>query len=75
MKIDKVKSPNKAYSISDFKIGDLCIGVSNEHIYLVVLSENDKKQLVDLTSNSIIRVGTMIPLLPCTGTLKITSIG
>ena len=54
MKINAKAPSIKTYTLSHFKIGDVCMGVKNEHYYLVVKSEKEKKQLVDLTENEII---------------------
>lgn len=48
MKINTKTPSIKTYTLSHFKIGDVCMGEKNEHYYLVVKSEKEKKQLVDL---------------------------
>ena len=44
MKINAKQPSIKAYTLSHFKIGDVCMGVRDEHYYLVVKSEKEKKQ-------------------------------
>ena len=39
MKINAKQPSIKAYTLSHFKIGDVCMGVRDEHYYLVVKSE------------------------------------
>ena len=50
------------------------MGVRDEHYYLVVESEKEKKQLVDLTENKIIRDGRTISLIPTIAELEATPI-
>lgn len=68
MKIAKVKTHN----IRELNFGDVCICHDNNHYYLVVKSENDKKQLIDLSENLIVREGAFLPLIPvdCELTIK-----
>lgn len=74
MKINAKTPSIKTYTLSHFKIGDVCMGVKNEHYYLVVKSEKEKKQLVDLTENEIIRDGRTISLIPTIAELEVTPI-
>lgn len=74
MKINAKQPSIKTYTLSRFKIGDVCMGVKNEHYYLVVESEKEKKQLVDLTENKIIRDGRTISLIPTIAELEATPI-
>ena len=74
MKINAKKPSIKTYTLSHFKIGDVCMGVKNEHYYLVVKSEKEKKQIVDLTENEIIRDGRTISLIPTIAELEVTPI-
>jgi hypothetical protein len=74
MKINAKTPSLKTYTLSHFKIGDVCMGVKNEHYYLVVKSEKEKKQLVDLTENEIIRDGRTISLIPTIAELEVTPI-
>lgn len=74
MKINTKTPSIKTYTLSDFKIGGVCMGVKNEHYYLVVESEKEKKQLVDLTENKIIRDGRTISLIPTIAELEATPI-
>lgn len=53
MKINAKQPSIKTYTLSHFKIGEVCMGVRDEHYYLVVKSEKEKKQIVDLTENEI----------------------
>ena len=55
MIINGKKPRIKTYPISQFTIGDVIMDSVREHYYLVVLSDNNKKQLVDLTDNRICR--------------------
>ena len=64
MKINAKQPSIKTYTLSRFKIGDVCMGVKNEHYYLVVESEKEKKQLVDLTENEIIRDAGYMRFIP-----------
>lgn len=74
MKINAKQPSIKTYTLSHFKIGDVCMGEKNEHYYLVVKSEKEKKQLVDLTENKIIRDGRTISLIPTIAELEATPI-
>ena len=74
MKINAKTPSLKTYTLSHFKIGDVCMGVKNEHYYLVVKSEKEKKQLVDLTENEIIRDGRTISLIPTIAEFEVTPI-
>lgn len=47
----------------------------NEHYYLVVKSEKEKKQLVDLTENEIIRDAGYMRFIPATAELNIKDVG
>lgn len=70
-----VREPRiRMYGINDVCIGDVCMGVKNEHYYLVVESENKKTQLVDLTENKIVRDGRTISLIPTIAELEVTPI-
>jgi hypothetical protein len=75
MKINTKTPSIKTYTLSDFKIGDVCMGVKNEHYYLVVESEKEKKQLVDLTENKIIRDAGYMRFIPATAELNIKDVG
>lgn len=75
MKINAKKPSVKTYTINHFDFGDICMSEMSGHYYLVVESENAKKQLVDLTDNKIIRVGTSIPLIPTEAELNVKSVG
>lgn len=74
MKINAKTPSIKTYTLSHFNIGDVCMGEKNEHYYLVVESEKEKKQLVDLTDNKIIRDGRTISLIPTIAELEATPI-
>lgn len=75
MKIN-VKTPSiKTYTLSHFKIGDVCMDEKNEHYYLVVKSEKEKKQLVDLTENEIIRDAGYMRFIPAIAELNIKDVG
>ena len=74
MKINAKQLSIKTYTLSHFKIGEVCMGVRDEHYYLVVESEKEKKQLVDLTENKIIRDGRTISLIPTITELEATPI-
>lgn len=56
------------------EIGDVCMGVKNEHYYLVVKSEKEKKQIVDLTENEIIRDAGYMRFIPATAELNIEDV-
>ena len=75
MKINTKTPSIKTYTLSHFKIGDVCMGVKNEHYYLVVKSEKEKKQLVDLTENEIIRDAGYMRFIPATAELNIKDVG
>lgn len=75
MKINEKQPSIKTYTLSRFKIGDVCMGVKNEHYYLVVESEKEKKQLVDLTENEIIRDAGYMRFIPATAELNIKDVG
>lgn len=75
MNIKKCDKKNCYYKFSDFKIGELCEMVSNGHICLVVSSENDKKQLVDLTDNRILRVVGNKSFIPVKAQVEVLSYG
>lgn len=75
MKINAKKPSIKTYTLRHFKIGDVCMGVKNEHYYLVVKSEKEKKQLVDLTENEIIRDAGCMGFIPATAELNIEDVG
>ena len=75
MKINTKTPSIKTYTLSDFKSGDVCMGVKNEHYYLVVESEKEKKQLVDLTENKIIRDAGYMRFIPATAELNIKDVG
>ena len=64
MKINAKQPSIKAYTLSHFKIGDVCMGVRDKHYYLVVKSEKEKKQIVDLTENEIIRDAGYMRFIP-----------
>lgn len=55
MIINGKKPRIKTYPMSQFVIGAVIMNPVKEHYYLIVLSENNKKQLVDLTDNRICR--------------------
>lgn len=72
----KGKEPKiKTHLLSYFGIGDVCLGADNGHYYLVVESENDKTQLVDLSDNKIIRDGRNIRLIEALAELNVKSVG
>ena len=75
MKINAKQPSIKTYTLSRFKIGDVCMGVKNEHYYLVVESEKEKKQLVDLTEKEIIRDAGYMRFIPATAELNIKDVG
>lgn len=75
MKINAKTPSLKTYKLSHFKIGDVCMGVKNEHYYLVVKSEKEKKQLVDLTENEIIRDAGYMRFIPAKAELNIKDVG
>ncbi len=75
MKINAKTPSIKTYTLSHFKIGDVCMGVKNEHYYLVVKSEKEKKQLVDLTENEIIRDAGYMRFIPAIAELNIKDVG
>ena len=75
MKINTKTPSIETYTLSHFKIGDVCMGVKNEHYYLVVKSEKEKKQLVDLTENEIIRDAGYMRFIPATTELNIKDVG
>ena len=74
-KINAKQPSIKAYTLSHFKIGDVCMGVRDEHYYLVVKSEKEKKQLVDLTENEIIRDAGYMRFIPAIAELNIKDVG
>lgn len=74
MKINAKQPSIKTYTLSHFKIGDVCMGVKNEHYYLVVKSEKEKKQLVDLTENEIIRDAGYMRFIPAIAELNIKDV-
>lgn len=75
MKINAKQPSIKTYTLSHFKIGDVCMGEKNEHYYLVVKSEKEKKQIVDLTENEIIRDAGYMRFIPATAELNIKDVG
>ena len=75
MKINAKQPSIKTYTLSLFKIGDVCMGEKNEHYYLVVKSEKEKKQLVDLTENKIIRDAGYMRFISATAELNIKDVG
>ena len=75
MKINAKQPSIKTYTLSHFKIGEVCMGVRDEHYYLVVKSEKEKKQLVDLTENEIIRDAGYMRFIPATAELNIKDVG
>lgn len=75
MKINAKTPSIKTYTLSNFKIGDVCMGEKNEHYYLVVKSEKEKKQLVDLTENEIIRDAGYMRFIPATAEVNIKDVG
>ena len=74
-KINAKQPSIKAYTLSHFKIGDVCMGVRDEHYYLVVKSEKEKKQIVDLTENEIIRDAGYMRFIPAIAELNIKDVG
>lgn len=75
MKINSKKPSIKTHTLSHFCIGDVCMGARNEHYYLVVESENEKIQLIDLTENRIIRDAGYMRFIPATAELNIINVG
>lgn len=75
MKINTKTPSIKTCTLSHFKIGEVCMGARNEHYYLVVKSEKEKKQLVDLTENEIIRDAGYMRLIPVTAEVNIKDVG
>ena len=75
MKINAKQPSIKTYTLSHFKIGDVCMGVRDEHYYLVVKSEKEKKQIVDLTENEIIRDAGYMRFIPAKAELDIKDVG
>jgi len=75
MKINAKRPSIKTYTLSHFKIGEVCMGVRDEHYYLVVKSEKEKKQIVDLTENEIIRDAGYMRFIPATAELNIKDVG
>lgn len=75
MKINAKTPSIKTYTLSHFKIGDVCMGEKNEHYYLVVKSEKEKKQIVDLTENEIIRDAGYMRFIPAIAELNIKDVG
>lgn len=66
----------KTYPMSQFTIGDVIMNSIREHYYLIVLSENNKKQLVDLTDNRICRTdGRGMSFIPTRAELNIKDVG
>lgn len=59
------------HTLSHFKIGDVCMGVRDD----VVKSEKEKKQIVDLTENEIIRDAGYMRFIPATAELNIEDVG
>ena len=51
------------------------MGVRDEHYYLVVKSEKEKKQIVDLTENEIIRDAGYMRFIPAIAELNIKDVG
>lgn len=75
MKINTKRPSIKTYTLSHFKIGEVCMGVRDEHYYLVVKSEKEKKQIVDLTENEIIRDAGYMRFIPAIAELNIKDVG
>lgn len=75
MKINAKRPSIKTYTLSHFKIGEVCMGVRDKHYYLVVKSEKEKKQIVDLTENEIIRDAGYMRFIPATAELNIKDVG
>ena len=76
MIINSKKPRIKTYPMSHFSIGDVIMSSSTEHYYLVVSSENDKEQLVDLTDNRICRTeGLKMSFIPTMAELNIKEVG
>ena len=75
MKINAKRPSIKTYTLSHFKIGEVCMVVRDEHYYLVVKSEKEKKQIVDLTENEIIRDAGYMRFIPATAELNIKDVG
>lgn len=75
MKINAKQPSIKTYTLSHFKIGEVCMGARDEHYYLVVKSEKGKKQIVDLTENEIVRDAGNMSFIPATAELNIKDVG
>lgn len=76
MIINSKKPKIKEYSMSHFEIGDVIMDSIVGHYYLVVTSENNKKQLVDLTDNKICRTdGIGMSFIPTRAELNVKDVG
>ncbi len=75
MKINAKTPSIKTYTLSHFKIGEVCMGARDEHYYLVVKSEKEKKQIVDLTENEIIRDAGYMRFIPAMAEVNIKDVG
>lgn len=75
MKINSVKPTIKTYPLSEFCYGDICYSATTNHYYLVVRSENNDPQLIDLIDNVILREAKNMSFMKVKAELNVLSVG